>query len=52
MNSVEVNIMKLLNQKKLTNFPKLLKHGTLAKGPGIIMERFGETLDYYATEEN
>ena len=50
MNRIEANLMKMLKARGLTNFPKLLQSGNLSKGPGLIMQRFGQTLDHYLTE--
>ena len=50
MNRIESNVMKLLNRKAIKNFPKLLYSGIMPKGPGLILQRFGFTLDYYLTE--
>lgn len=41
MNRIESNVMKILNRRGLTNFPKIYHSGNLPKGPGLIMQRFG-----------
>ena len=37
MNRIESNVMKILNRRGLTNFPRIYKSGNLSKGPGLIM---------------
>lgn len=45
MNKVETNVMKVLNKKGFKNFPTLYETGVYKEGPGMIIERFGKTLD-------
>lgn len=45
MNKVETDVMKALNEKGFENFPELYDVGNFEKGPGMIVERLGQTLD-------
>ena len=45
MNKVETDVMKALKYKGFENFPELYDVGNFEKGPGMIVERLGQTLD-------
>ena len=47
MNELEGNVLKHLNDKGYKNFPKLLSIGVKYKRPYQILERFGQTLEFY-----
>ena len=47
MNRMEGDILKALNKKGFKNFPQILAVGVQAQKPYQIMERFGQTLEFY-----
>ena len=47
MNSDEAKVLKKLNVKQLTNFPELLSAGQNLNKHYLVMERLGNTLQFY-----
>ena len=52
MNKIERNILKALNKEKYENFPTLIDSGKFNGKHGIIMSKFGKTLDHYFKLQN
>ena len=47
MNETEGHVLKMLNNRGYRNFPKLLSMGLRYRRPYQILERFGQTLEFY-----
>ena len=47
MNELELFVLSKLNKKGFKNFPKLYSSGYYNKKPYLIMEKLGQTLEYY-----
>ena len=44
---IETDVLQKLTDKGFKNFPKLIQNGTQNNKPFIILERLGQTLEFY-----
>jgi hypothetical protein len=45
MNKIETNVLRTLNKAGHKNFPKMIQSGKFHNRPGIVLEKFGLTLE-------